>query len=397
MSGLSIIRQILEAASTEGAAGFDGATETQIMSKASISYDQLNKYLKILTDNGVLRYDEQRQTYKTTEKGLRSLEICEETLNMKRKVNDDKDNKPLPKLLIVDDDSDIVQVLKRGLEANGFLVDAYSSSKEALNAFRPDVYDLAILDVRMPSLNGFELYREIRKLDPSLIACFLSAFEIYPKEFKIVFPSMSEGIKTIIKKPIAIRDLINQITPFLKMSAQARAVQGEHVLVVYDTQMEMIEQSLEFLKIGIMNNEDVMFVTDGMPVDLIREKIAREWEGVDLETMEQEGRIRLHTFREWYMPDGNFDLQNAITRLREKIQQTSEHGRKGFRCVGDMNPFFDMGMMDKAINYEKKLEKNFDLPLIGFCAYIKDRFSLLDDSSVQLLYQHHNRVIGLTT
>lgn len=195
----------------------------------------------------------------------------------------------------------------------------------------------------MPGLSGFELYREMKKKDPSLTACFLSAFEIYPEEFKIVFPSMSEDVKAIIKKPIAIKELVNKITPFLKMSAQARAVQGEHVLVVYDTQEEMIEQALEFLKIGIINSEDVMFVTDGMPVDLILEKIAMEWIGVNIDKMEQEGRITLHTFREWYMPDGKFDLQNAITRLREKMQHTSEQGRKGFRCVGDMNPFLIWG------------------------------------------------------
>lgn len=416
---MSIIAAILEVAKAEGDYG---ALQTKIMYKAFLSYEQLEQYLPILTDNDVLRYDEETRTLNITEKGLRFLEIyqkirkltVEDSANI---IKDDKktshaeekgaanlseiqlanaDNKPLSRLLLVDDDSDIVQVIKRGLEVNGFQVDAYTSSIEALDAFKLDVYDLAILDIRMPGLSGFELYREMKKKDPSLTACFLSAFEIYPEEFKIVFPSMSEGVKTIIKKPIAIKELVNQITPFLKMSAQARAVQGEHVLVVYDTQMEMVEQALEFLKIGIINNEDVMFVTDGMPADLIREKIAREWIGVNIDKMEQEGRITLHTFREWYMPDGKFDLQNAITRLREKMQHTTEQGRKGFRCVGDMNPFFDMGMMDKAINYEKKLEKNFDLPLIGFCAYLKDRFSLLDDSSVQLLYQHHNRVIGLT-
>lgn len=308
------------------------------------------------------------------------------------------------RILFVDDDADIVHVLKRGLQVNGFEVDAYSSPQEAIDSFKPNIYDLAILDIRMPSLNGFALYRRMKKIDPSLTSCFLSAFEIHPEEFKQVFPSMSEGIKTIIKKPVTISKLVNQIDPFLKMSAQARAIQGEHILVVYDTYLEMIEQSLEFLKIGIMNNEDVMIVTNAMSTDSIRDKISREWKNsdddddddFDLQSMEQEGRITLHTFREWYMPDGEFDLQKAITNLREKIKRTSEFGRKGFRCVGDMNPFFDMGMTDEAIKYEKTLEKNFDLPLIGFCAYTKDRFYSLEDETIQLLYQRHNRIIGAT-
>jgi len=245
-------------------------------------------------------------------------------------------------------------------------------------------------------LNGFALYKQMKKIDPSLTACFLSAFEIHPEEFKMVFPSMSEGIKTIIKKPITIKELINQITPFLKMSAQARAISGEHILVVYETTPEMIEQALEFLKIGIISNEDVMMVTDAVNTNSIRNKIAKEWAGVNLEDMEKEGRITIHTFQEWYMPHGKFDLQNAIANLREKIQHAGEHRRNGLRCVGDMNPFIDMRMINEAMKYEKSLEKNFDLPLIGFCAYTKDRFHLLENSDIQYLYQHHNRVIGAT-
>jgi CheY-like chemotaxis protein len=298
------------------------------------------------------------------------------------------------RILLVDDEPDIVHVLKHGLENKGFQVDGHNSPEDAIQSFKPHVYDLAILDIRMPVLNGFALYKQMKKIDPSLTACFLSAFEIHSDEFKKVFPSMSEGIKAIIKKPVTITELVHQITPFLKISAQARAGQGEHVLVVYDSPLEMIEQSLEFLQSGIIDNEDVMFVTDVMPIDSIRGKISREWKGVDLDIMEQEGRITLHTFGEWYMPDGKFDLPNAINNLKKKVQQTSEHGRKGFRSVGDMNPFFDMGMTEEAVMYENMLDKSFDLPLISFCAYAKDRFHRLEDATVQLLYQRHNRIIG---
>jgi DNA-binding response OmpR family regulator len=61
------------------------------------------------------------------------------------------------RVLLVDDDADIVHVFKRGLEIKGFEVEAYDSSKEVLDAFKPDVYDLAILDIRMPGLSGFQL------------------------------------------------------------------------------------------------------------------------------------------------------------------------------------------------------------------------------------------------
>jgi DNA-binding response OmpR family regulator len=102
-------------------------------------------------------------------------------------------------VLLVDDETDIVGVLRHGLEIKGFHVDAYDSPQEAIDYFKPNVYDLAILDIRMPHLNGFARYRQMKKIDPSLTACSLSAFETHPEEFRKVFPSMADSVKTIIK------------------------------------------------------------------------------------------------------------------------------------------------------------------------------------------------------
>lgn len=120
------------------------------------------------------------------------------------------------KILLVDDDPDIVEVLRRGLNAKGLQVDAYISPREALQSFKPNVYGVAILDIRMPVMTGFQLYREMKRMDPAIPVCLLSAFEIQPNEFKSVFPSMDD-VKTIIKKPISINELLRRITPFLRM------------------------------------------------------------------------------------------------------------------------------------------------------------------------------------
>src|SRR3712207_1716141 len=113
----------------------------------------------------------------------------------------------------------------RGLKVKGLQVHAYTSPQEALESFKPGAYDLAILDIRMPSMTGFQLNREMKKKDQTVAVCFLSAFEIQPDEFKSVFPSM-DGVKNIIKKPLSINELLNQITPFLRMSAPAREGPG---------------------------------------------------------------------------------------------------------------------------------------------------------------------------
>ncbi len=113
------------------------------------------------------------------------------------------------KVAIVDDEPDITTVLKRGLEQNGFSVDAFNDPQVALNSFQPDHYDLMIIDIRMPKLNGFDLYREVRKKDANVKVCFLTAFEIYYEEFRKMFPTID--VKAFVRKPVSIAALVKQI------------------------------------------------------------------------------------------------------------------------------------------------------------------------------------------
>lgn len=69
------------------------------------------------------------------------------------------------KILLVDDEPDIIFTFKTGLEANGFVVDAFDDPVLALSNFKPGMYDLLLLDVKMPQINGFELYEKMRKID----------------------------------------------------------------------------------------------------------------------------------------------------------------------------------------------------------------------------------------
>jgi two-component system catabolic regulation response regulator CreB/two-component system response regulator ChvI len=106
------------------------------------------------------------------------------------------------KVLVVDDEKDIALVIKRALECYGFTVDAFSDPGSALKNFKPGSYDLVLTDVRMPKMDGFELYREIRRIDGAVKVCFLSAFETYQEELKTI------GVRCFIKKPVSIGDLL---------------------------------------------------------------------------------------------------------------------------------------------------------------------------------------------
>jgi two-component system, OmpR family, response regulator ChvI len=113
------------------------------------------------------------------------------------------------KIMVVDDEEDLTLMFRLGLERKGFAVDVFNDSLEALSRFKPDYYDLILLDVKMPRMTGFELFREIRKHDSRAKVCFISAFEIHENELKSVMPDQ-DG-KCIVRKPVAIKELIKII------------------------------------------------------------------------------------------------------------------------------------------------------------------------------------------
>lgn len=80
-------------------------------------------------------------------------------------------------MLIVDDDEDTAVAIRVFLEAQGYAVDAFTDPKAALSLFKADVYNLALLDIVMKELNGFELYNRLVAIDKKLKVCFMSAFD----------------------------------------------------------------------------------------------------------------------------------------------------------------------------------------------------------------------------
>ena len=119
------------------------------------------------------------------------------------------DRPPKGRILLVDDERDINTVVKKGLERVGFKVRAFNNPLDALLNFEAGSYDVALLDIRMPSMNGFELYKKLREIDSKIKVCFITAFEMYEEEFKKLFPSYE--VRCFIKKPIKLTDLIVEI------------------------------------------------------------------------------------------------------------------------------------------------------------------------------------------
>jgi DNA-binding NtrC family response regulator len=113
------------------------------------------------------------------------------------------------RILLVDDEEDILSLFRIGLERNGFEVDAFTSPIEAMQQFKPYRYDVVITDIRMPGLSGFEVYKLIRKQDDRVKIFFMTAFAIYEKAVELAFPGLQPN--SFIEKPVSIAKLVNLI------------------------------------------------------------------------------------------------------------------------------------------------------------------------------------------
>ena len=122
----------------------------------------------------------------------------------------------MKRILLVDDDPDANLSLSILLRDRGFDVDSFTSPSDALKYFRRNYYDLLVLDVRMPNMDGFELYRAIREVDTKSKICFFTAAEIDNYRVAELEDMMEElGEECFISKPIENNEILCRINTIL--------------------------------------------------------------------------------------------------------------------------------------------------------------------------------------
>jgi CheY-like chemotaxis protein len=133
------------------------------------------------------------------------------TTKTTKTIKTTKGNGTMKKILIVDDEPDVCTVLKKVLEQYGFNADSYDDPILALENFKAGLYELLLLDIKMPEMDGFLLYQEMKKTDNKINVCFLTASEMYNEKFreKEGFAALDKDL--FLRKPIKNEDLINEV------------------------------------------------------------------------------------------------------------------------------------------------------------------------------------------
>ena len=119
------------------------------------------------------------------------------------------------KVLIVDDEPDINTILKKVFEQNGFNADSYDDPILALENFKPGAYDILLLDIKMPEMDGFQLYQKMKRIDSKVKVCFLTASEMYHERFRDEEEFIEIDKDLFLQKPIENEDLIKKINTII--------------------------------------------------------------------------------------------------------------------------------------------------------------------------------------
>ena len=128
-------------------------------------------------------------------------------------------NNKVKKILLVDDERDVLYTIKNILEDNGFQVDTFYDPIISLIFYKNSYYNLVILDIKMPKMDGFELYTKIREKDSKVKICFLTASEMYYEKFRKTRSEFGRiiGEDCFIQKPIKNEDLVKKLTDIINI------------------------------------------------------------------------------------------------------------------------------------------------------------------------------------
>ncbi len=133
----------------------------------------------------------------------------------RKRINQNKNNSSF-NILLIDDDKDILFTYSAIIKSQGFTITSFSNPYEALNDFsttNPYLYDLVIMDIRMPGINGIKLYSKFKVMNPNVKILFVSALDAVG-ELLSLFPEIKDS--DILRKPVESQQLLEKINIIIR-------------------------------------------------------------------------------------------------------------------------------------------------------------------------------------
>lgn len=146
------------------------------------------------------------------------------------------------RILLAEDDSNLGLLLKNYLTAKNFETSLFVNGVQALEAYTKEPYNLCILDIMMPEMDGLTLARDIRKIDPSVPVIFLTA----KSQKEDILEGFRSGADDYITKPFSMEELLYRIQAILKRSSQVFPVKKEELYVIGNYTFNPLKQHLNF-------------------------------------------------------------------------------------------------------------------------------------------------------
>ena len=177
--------------------------------------DKQNERL-INYDNSVSSRDHDKEVMTSIQSNL--CNFCNEDIERgEGQITENSIIRKTKTILIIDDDKDTTLAVKSSFEYENdrstnrisFQVYTYNSPQLALSEFKPNFYDLLLIDIEMPKMNGFDLATKIMEIDANPKVCFMSAAEVSWEALREIYPSVS--FSCFIRKPVSLEYLIRKI------------------------------------------------------------------------------------------------------------------------------------------------------------------------------------------
>jgi len=141
------------------------------------------------------------------------------------------------RILVVDDDESIRKTISTILEEKGYVVDTAENGKEAIEKTNAKFYNLALIDIRLPDMEGTELLIEMRETTPRMVKIIVTGFPSLQNAMEAV----NKSADAYLIKPVKIEELLSTIQEHLELQEEAKRYNEERITEFIETRMKELE------------------------------------------------------------------------------------------------------------------------------------------------------------